>query len=174
MSTIPRQQIIMSAIQQVNSLPRSESGLYIMPPFEKPISRAAAMNVTIRDLVNELSERSSSSLLIEKLTGPDTKHFSGVLLNVQKEASSTRAVLTLETGTDRESKDSISKEVLPAGQEQVRSERTDSSDAGRALAMQAKSLVGHRVLVTVHLEAMSNGKGKVRVLQDIRDLGKAA
>lgn len=165
------EQVALEAIKYVNSLP-NEDGLIQFPGYAKPITRKAAMNRAVRDIVKETGERSQTALLLEKLTGPDTKHFSGTLLRVEKEERSTRAVLTLDTGSNREAKDAITKQVLPEGQEQVRSERTDS-DEGKILAMEAKALVGRRVLLTVYLEQMSGNSGqKVRVVQDIQDLGK--
>lgn len=170
---LSNEQVALEAIKYVNSLPVSEAGLIEFPGYAKPITRRAAMNRTVRDIMKETGDRSQTAILMDKLTGPDTKHFTGTLLRVDKEERSTRAVLTLEdTGSNREGKDAITKAPLPEGQEQVRSERTDS-DEGKIIAMEAKALVGRRVLLTVYLEQMSGNSGqKVRVLQDIQDLGK--
>lgn len=169
---LSNEQVALEAVKYVNSLPVSEAGLIQFPGYAKPITRKAAMNRAVRDIVKETSDRSQTAILMDKLTGPDTKHFTGTLLRVDKEERSTRAVLTLETGSNREAKDAITKAPLPEGQEQVRSERTDS-DEGKIIAMEAKALVGRRVLLTVYLEQMSGNSGqKVRVLQDIQDLGK--
>lgn len=92
------------------------------------------------------------------------KAFTGTVISVKKEASSTRGVVTLHTGTDRV------KEGLAEGQEQVRTERTDNP-AGLAMAKKMQGLKGHKVLVFVEIEEYGNGAGKVRVLRHVRDLG---
>lgn len=97
-----------------------------------------------------------------------SKTFVGVVTGVQKEQSSTRGIITLHTGTTRATKG------VPEGHEQVRTDRTDSGISGRALAIKAKSLIGHRVAVHVELEEFQNKQNetvKVRVLRHIEDLG---
>lgn len=92
------------------------------------------------------------------------KVFTGTVVKVSREQSSTRGVVVIYTGTDQAVKD------LPAGYEQVRTDRTDDPD-GKALARQAQLLTGHRVTVFIELEAIRNGQTKVRVLRHIEDLG---
>ena len=70
------EQVALEAIKYVNSLP-NEDGLIQFPGYARPITRKAAMNRAVRDIVKETGERSQTALLLEKLTGPDTKHFSG-------------------------------------------------------------------------------------------------
>lgn len=92
------------------------------------------------------------------------KVFVGTVISVKKEQSSTRGIVTLYTGTTQV------KDGIPAGCEQVRTERTDSAD-GRAIARGAQELVGHRVTVYVELEAIRGGNTKVRVLRHIESNG---
>ena len=97
------------------------------------------------------------------------KIFPGTIVSVAKEQRTTRAVVTVYTGTEREAKDAAGG-TLPAGHEQVRTDRTDNPD-GRAIARSAQLLVGHRVLLYVELEAMKNGTGKARVVRHFEDTG---
>jgi hypothetical protein len=107
--------------------------------------------------------------LDKALTGVEGKVFIGTIVRVDKESSSQRALVTLFTGTDREAKGADGS-ILPAGHEQVRTDRTDNLD-GRAIARSATQLVGHRVAVYVELEAIKNGTTKVRVARHFGDEG---
>lgn len=100
------------------------------------------------------------------------KAFVGTVLRCEKERTTTRAVVTLLTGSDRESKDAINKgQNLPLGQEQIRSERTDEAD-GLAMAKRLSRLIGHKVMVYVDNEPKTDGSGQsVRVLRHVVDLG---
>lgn len=98
------------------------------------------------------------------------KAFTGTVVAVAKEQSSTRGVITLNTGTERENKDSITKQPLPAGQEQIRTERTDNP-GGKALAIKSRNLIGHKVVVWIEVESVPGKDFKVRVLRHIQDLG---
>lgn len=98
------------------------------------------------------------------------KKFVGVITEVKKEQSSQRGVITLHTGTEQV------RPGVPAGHEQVRTDRTDSGGSGRALALKARSLIGHRVLVYVEVEEFikkDKTPGKARVLRHVEDLGLA-
>lgn len=88
------------------------------------------------------------------------KMFPGVVVKVERERSSTRALVTLRTRPS---------DHHPDGIESCRSERTDSPD-GLALARQVQALIGHRVLAYVEVEQLSAGKA-VRVLRHVVDLG---
>lgn len=92
------------------------------------------------------------------------KVFTGTVVSVIREQSSTRGLVTLFTGTEQ------ANAGLPAGQESVRTERTDDPD-GKAIARQAQLLIGHRVTVYIELEAIRGGATKVRVLRHLDDLG---
>lgn len=110
----------------------------------------------ITALTNPASELSQA---IEAMSS--AKVFSGVVTQLRKEASSTRAVVTLRTKpNDRH----------PDGLETVRTDRTDSI-VGLRMARRVRGLVGHRVLVWVELEQMARGDNKVRVLRHIEDMG---
>lgn len=95
------------------------------------------------------------------------KVFTGAVLGIQREQSSTRGIVTLKTGT------SDTRDGLPAGCEQVRTDRTDSEGRGLRLARQVRTLIGHRVLVWVEVEEYNGGRGKVRVLRHVEDLGRS-
>lgn len=94
------------------------------------------------------------------------KVFSGTIVDIKKEQSSTRGLITINTGTDRE------KEGVPAGCEQIRTERTDNPE-GKAMAKKVQGLKGNRVLVWVEVEEIKGGQSKVRVLRHVQDLGEA-
>lgn len=94
----------------------------------------------------------------------DGKVFIGTVTGIAIEERTTRAIVTLYTGTDR------AVDGLPAGCESVRTERTDNPD-GRAIARATQLLIGHRVTVYVELEAIRGGSTKVRVLRHIEDNG---
>ncbi|WIE80839.1 hypothetical protein [Curtobacterium sp. MCSS17_016] len=128
-----------------------------------------ALKGNARDIKIMLTDRSAISKQLTQLDkaigdSNDGKVFVGTIVNVTKEATSQRGLVTLHTGTDRESKG------LPLGQENVRTDRTDNPD-GQSIARLATRLVGHRVTVYIELEPMRNGNQKVRVLRHVEDLG---
>lgn len=107
-------------------------------------------------------EKSNVVAAIDQIT--KSKTFTGTVIEVKKEPSSTRGIITLHTGTDRV------KEGVPAGCEQVRTDRTDNP-LGLALARKMKNLIGHKVVVWVEVEEINGGSGKVRVLRHVESLG---
>lgn len=122
-----------------------------------------------RDIKIMLTDRSAISKQLNQLDkaigdSTDGKVFVGTVVNVIKEEKSTRAIVTVHTGTDRETPG------VPLGQEQVRTERTDNPD-GQAIARLSTRLVGHRVTLYIELEQMRGGSKKVRVLRHVEDLG---
>ncbi|MGW8431189.1 hypothetical protein ACWGJ9_08695 [Curtobacterium citreum] len=122
-----------------------------------------------RDIKIMLTDRSAISKQLNQLDkaigdSADGKVFVGTVVHVSKEERSTRAVVNVHTGTERETPG------VPAGQEQVRTDRTDNSD-GQAIARLATRLIGHRVTLYIELEPMKGGQKKVRVLRHIEDLG---
>lgn len=90
------------------------------------------------------------------------KTFVATVVNVQREASSTRALVTLRTKvSDRH----------PDGLETARSDRTDQP-LGMVMAKRLVSLKGHRVMLWVELEQMgTNADRRVRVIRHVEDLG---
>lgn len=91
------------------------------------------------------------------------KVFTGTVLRVEKEASSTRGLVTLKTR--------VHAEFAPDGTEKVRTDRTDNP-YGLSMARRMRSLIGHRVTVWVENEKMASGSGKTtRVLRHVEDLG---
>lgn len=176
-------QIILAALQA--------AGPVVEITAEERATAAADAKVKLRDPQTEWDQRVKSlarsikvmlredsgisqqlSALDKCITEDDErgKVFRATIVSVGKEASSTRGIITLFTGTDREAKDSKGT-ILPAGHEQVRTERTDNPD-GRAIARLAQTLIGHKAAVYIELQPMGgNRTGKVRVLQHIEDLG---
>lgn len=108
------------------------------------------------------SETSQIAKAIESIE--NSKVFKGTVMSVKKETSSTRGIVTLHTGTDRV------KDGVPAGCEQVRTERTDNP-VGLAMAKKMREMIGNSVLVWVEVEEYNNGAGKVRVLRHAEILG---
>lgn len=122
----------------------------------------AAVTSKAVEIAVMLGENSDVSKAINSIE--NCKIFTGTVTAVTKEQSSTRGIITLFTGTEQ------TRDGIPAGHEQVRTERTDNP-VGRALAIKARELIGHKVTVWVEVEAYNNGAGKVRVLRHIADRG---
>ncbi len=94
----------------------------------------------------------------------NSKVFTGTVLEIKKEESSTRGLITLKTKVSEHS---------PDGTEQVRTERTDSA-LGLLMARRVRGLVNHRVVVWVEVQTKKGGSGNVRVLTHVEDLGEDA
>lgn len=102
------------------------------------------------------------------------KHFTGVVLGIKREESSTRGVVSLYTGTDRNPRPHPITKVATPGVEHVRTERTDSKTdtIAKDLANHiSRDLIGHRVNCTVKLESVKGKDYNVRVLIAVQDLG---
>lgn len=138
------------------------------PVGDDPAGWEAAVEMLAVQLSTMVADNSRFAKAIERVG--EAKVFRGSVVSVKQERSSTRGVVTLVTGTDRSNTDAISKAALPAGCEQVRTDRTDSA-VGLAMARKMSRLVGHDVLVWVFLEPYANGSSKVRVLVNVEDLG---
>lgn len=156
-----RTQIILAAI--------SASG----PRDEEWFARVVA---NTRDIALLTADNSDLSKLVDGLTGEGLKVFPGTITAIRRESKSTRGVVYLNTGTDhvvkgnkRVPQDPFTGQPVPDGIEFVRTDRTDS-EIGRSLAVQCKSLIGHRVLAYMRLEEMANGN-KVRTLVGVVDQG---
>jgi hypothetical protein len=129
-------------------------------------------------LADERSDLSKAILTIEGAadeTNKRFKRFTGAVLRVEKERSSTRGVVTFVATkpTTQESRDAINGGNLPMGQEQFRTERTDNP-VGRAMARKMRALIGHRVLVYIDVEPTKGGGRGVRTVRHVVDLGLAA
>jgi hypothetical protein len=107
-----------------------------------------------------VSDVADQVVKIQDAIAKSDKSFIGTVLSVKKEESSTRAIVTLHTGTDRD----------PDGNETVRTDRTDDPD-GSLMAKKVQSLKGHKVRVYVQLETMKGSDRKVRVLRHVVDKG---
>lgn len=159
--TAIRTQIILAAI--------SAAGMRDDKWYARVVSNA-------RDIALLTSEKSDLAKLVDGLVSDDVKVFPGTIIQVKKEPKSTRGVVYLHTGTDhviggtkRVPQDPFTKAPVPEGIEFMRTDRTDS-EVGRSLAVQCKTLIGHKVLVHMKMEVMDNGN-KVRTLVGVVDQG---
>lgn len=134
-------------------------------PVSNYADQSAWSNAVHEHAVGIAVMASETSQIARTLTSiENAKVFPGTVMQIRKERSSTRGLITLHTGTDR------TREGVPEGCEQVRTERTDNA-LGLAMAQKFKSLIGHRVLVWVEVEEYNNGQGKVRVVKHVEPLG---
>lgn len=129
-----------------------------------PNADEAAVTTQVRAIVSRLSEGSPSMNAFDEADKRDeatekVKTFRGVILHVDKEVTSERAVIFLKTQPSK---------YHPNGKEFARTERTDTP-AGKAVAKQAQALVGHQVQLSVGIEG--TGEVKVRVIRHIEDQG---
>lgn len=106
-----------------------------------------------------LAPTSEVSKVIDSVS--NSKVFTGTVLEIKKEESSTRGLVTLKTKVSEHS---------PDGTEQARTERTDTP-LGLSMARRVRALVNHRVVVWVEVQTMKNSTNKVRVITHIEDLG---
>lgn len=164
-----RTQIILAAVQAAGTAPP-----IVNKDGEKVGEDTAAWSANVSDYAARITamtaENSQASKTINGVA--NSRVFTGTILRVEKQESSTRGVVTLDTGypSKFEHKDFRTKEVLPDGHEQIRTDRTDNH-AGAKMARRASQLVGHRVAVWVESEPFTGGRRKVRVLRHIEDLG---
>jgi len=129
-------------------------------PDERGLSWPLRVAETAARITAMLDPRSEVSRAIGQVEM--AKVFPATIVEVRREASSTRALATLRTKvSDRH----------PDGIETARTERTDDP-LGLAMARRLVSLKGHRVMLWVELEAMStNTDRRVRVVRHVEDLG---
>lgn len=106
-------------------------------------------------------DRSAAVKAIDGVVGPNTKVFTATVVDVVKESSSTRGLVTLKTKPSN---------FHPDGVEQARTERTDDP-SGRAMARALRAVKGHRVAIWIEVEEINGGTGKVRVIRHFEDLG---
>lgn len=108
---------------------------------------------------------------IERMAG-SKKPFKAAIMAVQLEQSSTRAVVTFDSGSTREPKpDAITKQLLPPGCEQVRTDRTDTP-SGLAMAQRLWGLIGHDVVIWIFIE--EGDQKNYRLVAHVEDLGLSA
>jgi hypothetical protein len=91
----------------------------------------------------------------------NAKVFTGTILDVSKEATSTRGIVKLKTRPTS---------FHPDGIETARTERTDEP-SGRVMARALRAVTGHRVVIWVEVEDINGGSGKVRMVRHFEDLG---
>ncbi|WP_422759091.1 hypothetical protein [Paenarthrobacter sp. C1] len=121
---------------------------------------AARLKTNAKSLTLMLNDNSDVARSIAMLA--DCKNFTGTILGVQKEASSTRGFIAFKTAESK---------FNPDGIETARTERTDSDEEAKAFASRLRNeLTGHRVLVWIEMQETKNGQ-KVRILQHVQDLG---
>lgn len=122
----------------------------------------AAWNATVTENAIAVSlmlgETSAVNKAIDQIE--NCKIFPATVTNIVKHEASTRGVVTLKTKPSTHA---------PDGVETARTERTDNA-AGQSMAKRVRALVGHRVLIWIELETMSNGN-KVRIIRHVEDLG---
>ena len=96
--------------------------------------------------------------------GAQLKVFTSVIVGGEYEAKSQRVLVHFKGKPTQKS---------ATGEESARTDRLDSYQPhGKLVAARAEQLVGHKVRVTVQVEAMKNGN-KSRVIKHIKDLGVA-
>ncbi len=129
---------------------------------------SAAWNNRVRDGISRIYDEvtSEKSPLMQHIDQLDNSAaFVGHVIAIRREASSTRAIVTLFTGTKN------TYDGVPEGCETARTERTDNA-YGLHMAKTIRSLVGHRILVRIEKEKMANGSGHTtRVIRSVTDLG---
>jgi len=143
-----RTQIICAAIQSVGPMGQESPELW----QAKVADRAAAIAAWCQP-------GSFISKTIEQVM--QSKTFVGSVVKIEQEITSTRGIVTLRTAPN---------EHHPDGIETVRTERTDNP-LGRMMVRKVKSLIGHKALLYVEVEPISNSTRKSRVLRHIEDLG---
>jgi hypothetical protein len=130
------------------------------PVGESQAEWDAKLKSNAKSLALMLNDNSDVARSIAMLA--DCKNFTGTILGVQKEASSTRGFIAFKT---------VESKFSPDGIEVARTERTDSNDEAKAFASRLrKELIGHRVLVWIEMQETKSGQ-KVRILQHVQDLG---
>ncbi|MHB8318095.1 MAG: hypothetical protein ACYDEP_02520 [Acidimicrobiales bacterium] len=140
-------QIVLAAVNAVGS--QGEDRDEWMVSIQEMAARVAAMCAP-------------SSSIVKVIQGVlNSKVFTGVVLSIEKEESSTRGLITLQTRPSKFHEDGI---------ESVRTERTDTP-LGLAMARRIRRLVGHRVVLWVEVEIIRDGASKTRVVRHIEDLG---
>lgn len=149
--------IILASVNAVNAESKTDDNV----PFEAKVAMKAS---TITAMVDP---RSNISKVVQGVA--KAKAFTGIVLGIRKEQSSTRGIVTLKTGTTAEHKG------CDPGTEEARTDRTDNP-VGKAMANHIRTLVGHRIAIRIEVEEydapnVSGGKGKVRVIRHVEDLG---
>ncbi|WP_277212289.1 hypothetical protein [Isoptericola croceus] len=143
-----KQQIVVAAMSAVGPVGEDSAA------WESEVARTAARFTAVAG-----NDQHPAFRAVEQVAA--AKVFTGTVVSIVKEQSSTRGLITLHTGTERSDD----------GTESVRTERTDNP-VGLAMAKQVRSLVGHKVVVWIEVETMKNGN-KSRVLRHIEDRGEA-
>ena len=126
-----------------------------LPDLEALIAQSAA------EITAAVDPKSTLSRLIDAVHG--SKVFTAVITEVVKEQSSTRGLVTLRARPSQ---------FHPDGIEQARTERTDSPE-GLLMARTLRALTGHRVALWIEEQTTGDGARKVRVIQQVKDLGWA-
>lgn len=150
MSESERRQVILAAVAATGP----DNG-----PDERGLTWPQCVAETAARITAMLDPHSEVSRAIGHLEM--SKVFVATVANVQREASSTRALVTLRTRpSDRH----------PDGLETARSDRTDQP-LGMVMAKRLVSLKGHRVMLWVELEQMGGqADRRVRVIRHVEDL----
>lgn len=141
-------QIVLAAVSAVGS--KQEDG------------EQAEWDLSIHEMAARIaamcSPNSSVAKTIQSVAA--SKVFTGVILSVKREESSTRGLVTIQGRPSKFHEDGI---------ETARTERTDTA-TGLAMARRIRKLVGHRVALWVEVEQIKDGPSTVRVIRHIEDL----
>jgi len=121
--------------------------------------------VSIQDMAARITAMCTPNSSVAKVIQgvANSKVFTGVVLGIVKEDSSTRGVVTIRGRPSKFHEDGI---------ETARTERTDSP-VGLAMAKRIRRLVGHRIVLWVEVEQIRDGSSKTRVIRHVEDLGMA-
>jgi hypothetical protein len=168
MDSITRTNIILAAVSATGSQAEYTTPVTGADGTVSAVSDPAAWQAKVQENAIEIALMTSDKSDIVKALDEieKAKVFTGTIVSVKKEQSSTRGVITLFTGTER------TRDGIEPGHEQVRTDRTDTL-MGLAMARKARDLQGHKVLLHVLVEEYNGGQGKVRVVKSLRDLGVA-
>lgn len=149
METAERTQIILAAIAAAGPV---EDGN--VAAWNTKVATAAASITAMCDAKSRLAK------VIDGVS--NSKVFTGTVLGITREESSTRGLVKLKTRPS---------ENHPDGIEDARTERTDT-DMGIAMARKIREeLLGHKIAVWIENQPLGSSGKTVRVIQHVEDLG---
>lgn len=141
-------QIVLAAVAAVGSKPEDGEQADWDLEIHEMAARITAM----------CSPTSSVAKTIQSVAA--SKVFTGVILSVKREESSTRGLVTIQGKPSKFHEDGV---------ETARTDRTDGA-SGLAMARRLRKLVGHRVVLWVEVEQIKDGASTVRVIRHVEDL----
>ncbi|MFC4225413.1 hypothetical protein [Lysinibacter cavernae] len=150
-STEVRQNVILTAIQMAGP----EGTQSDIKGNVAKIANYLSPNSMLMSNFDQLEKQVNS---VEKF-----KFISGTILYVDIETTSSRGVVILKTQPSQRN---------PNGQEFVRTDISNENPEVQDLVLLAHNAVGHKVVIKVALENMTNSDNKVRVMKDMEDRGE--